>query len=493
MIVDVPPRPALGDYEAVAHLAPAVEALREYAARLVPRVGDRTVWMVNSTAQGGGVAEMLPSLVSLLNELGVRTRWFVIESHEEEFFRLTKRIHNMIHGEPGGPLEDNGHRRLFEGVNALNARSLVPLLRDGDIVAVHDPQPMPLAGMLRSQRDVRTIWRCHIGLDERNDATRAAWRFLEPYAVDYNQAVFSAEEYVPSFLRGRSRVIYPAIDPLSNKNRELNLHSVVGVLANSALAVSPGPVVQQSFPHIAQRLEPSGDWLPAVLPEDVGLLIRPIVTQISRWDRLKGWLPLLEGFARLKRRVHRGEDEGHRPPEERRRLDLVRLVLAGPDPAAIEDDPEGLEVIEELKAHYLSLDPTIQDDVAIIALPMQFPDQNALMVNALQRASSVIVQNSLREGFGLTVSEAMWKRVPVLTNRQAVGPRQQVRDGLDGRLIDDPEDPDEIADALDEMLNDREARSCWGRNAQRRAHDEFMVFSQLAAWLDLLACEPGSD
>ncbi len=484
-IVDIPECPSLADYEAVAHLAPAVHQLRDRAGPVADRLKGRTVWMVNSTAQGGGVAEMLPTMITLLNELGVRSRWFVIETDEEPFFRLTKGIHNLIHGagDPGAVAGDA--REVYQAVNAANAATLADHVSDGDILVVHDPQPMGLAGPVRESRRVSTVWRCHIGLDEDNPSTRAAWDFLEAYAGDYDRSVFSAAEYVPEYFRDRARLIYPAIDPLSDKNRELQLHTVVGILSNAAMTVPPGPVVQPPFPHIAQRLQADGRWAPAILPADIGLLIRPIVTQISRWDRLKGWLPLMQGFVELKERFQTRRDD--RPSVQRRRMRQVRLVMAGPDPASIQDDPEGLEVVEELTEAYVALDDEIKHDIAMVALPMENRRDNALMVNALQRASTVVVQNSLREGFGLTVTEAMWKRIAVLSNTRAVGPRQQITDGCDGWMIKDPENPSEIADALDSLLNDREERAALARTAQRRAHDQFLIFSQLTSWLDVLA------
>jgi trehalose synthase len=483
-IVDLPPRPALADYEAIAHLAPAADSLRRRAAEVAPRLKGRTVWMVNSTASGGGVAEMLPTMVTLLNELGIDTRWFVIQTEDEGFFRLTKNLHNLIHGAGDPTLDSESAHRIYQEVNAANARTLAPMLSDGDVLVVHDPQPMPLAGLLREDREIRTIWRCHIGLDEDNESTRAAWGFLEPYAPAYQHSVFSADEYIPDYFRNRSRLIYPAIDPLSMKNCEMHLHSVVGVLANAALAVGPGPVIQPPFPYVAERLQADGNWSPAILPADMGLLIRPIVTQISRWDRLKGWLPLMQGFVELKERMY--THHRTRPALERRRLRQARLVMAGPDPASVSDDPEGLEVIEELRSAYVALDDEFKHDIAMIALPMQNPDENALMVNALQRASTVVVQNSLREGFGLTITEAMWKRIAVLSNSRAVGPRQQITHACDGWLIEDPEDPAQIADALDYLLNERDERAALARTAQRRAHDQFMIFSQLRDWLGLL-------
>ena len=484
-VVDVPECPSLVDYEGVAHLAPAADRLREKAASVLDRLEDRTVWMVNSTAQGGGVAEMLPTMVTLLNELGVPTRWFVIETDREPFFRMTKGIHNLIHGAGDPEVLAGDARDVYEAVCTDNATTLATHMDDGDVLVVHDPQPMGMAAPLQQELDIHAVWRCHIGLDEHNESTRAAWEFLEAYAADYQRSVFSADEYIPDFFRDRARLIYPSLDPLSDKNRELHLHSIVGILSNGALAVPPGPVVQPPFAHIAERLQADGLWAPAVLPADIGVLIRPIVTQISRWDRLKGWLPLMKGFVELKERFFTMRDG--RPAIQRRRLSQVRLVMAGPDPASIQDDPEGLEVIEELREAYMALDDEMKHDIAMIALPMEDRRNNALLVNALQRSSTVVVQNSLREGFGLTITEAMWKRIPVLSNTRAVGPRQQIDHGADGWLIDDPEDPTEIADALDFLLNERVERAAMARTAQRRAHDQFMIFSQLEDWLDLLA------
>ncbi len=483
-IVDIPECTSLSDYEGVAHLSPAVGRLRDRAAPVAERLAGRTVWMVNSTAQGGGVAEMLPTMVTLMDELGIRTRWFVIQTDREPFFRMTKGIHNLIHG-AGDPAALGGDARdVYEAVNAENAATLADHMADGDILVVHDPQPMGLAAPLKERVDIHTVWRCHIGLDEENASTRAAWAFLQPYADGYERSVFSADEYIPDYFRDRARLIYPSIDPLSDKNRELHLHSVVGILSNGALTVPPGPVVQPPFAHIAQRLQADGLWAPAVLPADIGVLIRPLITQISRWDRLKGWVPLMRGFVELKERFYARRTE--RPAIERRRLNQARLVMAGPDPASIQDDPEGLEVIEELRDAYVALDDEMKHDIAMIALPMENRRDNALMVNALQRSSTVVVQNSLREGFGLTITEAMWKRIPVLSNTRAVGPRQQVTHGCDGWLVDDPEDPGQIADAMDFLLNDRVERAALARTAQRRAHDQFMIFSQLTSWLELL-------
>lgn len=482
-IVPITDVPSLDRYEAYAQLASAVRELRRSAERLAPGLQGRTVWMVNSTEQGGGVAEMMPTLVSLMREVGVATEWVVIETEQAEFYELTKRIHNLIHG-AGDPAFGPAHRALYERVNADNAAQLATWMKAGDVLVVHDPQPMPLANQLRASMDLHAVWRCHIGVDVELPQTRAVWEFLRPYADGYGHGVFTAPEYIPDYLRTRASLIHPAIDPLSDKNRDLYVHKLVGVLANAGLTTI-GPVLTERYEHTALRLMRDGAFAPAEAADEIGLVHRPVVTQISRWDRLKGFAPLLRAFALAKQRLHDGRYDAMRPPELRR-MKLMRLVLAGPDPDSVTDDPEGLAVLDEIRTTYRSLPHHVQDDVAVLALPMANRRENALMVNALQRSSSLVVQNSLREGFGLTVTEAMWKQMPVLASRKAVGPRQQIRDGLDGRLIDDPEDLEALAETIVDVMNAPAEREAWGLSAQRRAHDDFLVFSQVRSWLEVL-------
>ncbi len=478
-IVDVQEPLTLDDYDGVAHLSPAVRALRAEAKSLAPKLAGRTVWMVNSTARGGGVAEMLPRVISMLRELGVDVRWAVIGTDEARFFDFTKRMHNLIHG-AGTPEISSEDREVFEQVNQANAGELHEHLAPGDVLVVHDPQPIALARELAQKTPLPTIWRCHIGLPERTPQTAAAWNFLRPYCEHYDLAYFSAPEYIPAFLAGRSKLLYPAIDPLSHKNRELHPHKLMGVLCNSGMVHSHGPVVTADFAHLAKRLNADGQWLPPNSNGDLELMYRPVVTQISRWDRLKGFGPLLEAFAALKTKGTSSED-----PRHRRRVEIVRLVLAGPDPASIQDDPEGLGVIEELSQAYRALPASVQKDVALVSLPMDSREENALMVNALQRCSTVVVQNSIQEGFGLTATEGMWKRVPVLVS-SAAGLRQQVREGVDGRILPDATDTENIREVLDAMLEDDVGRRVMGRSAQRRVHDNFLVFNQVSSWLNAL-------
>ena len=470
----------LDDYQAHIHLSEGVRSLRTEARSLVPPLEGRTVWMVNSTARGGGVAEMMPRMITILRELGVDVRWAVIGSDNPDFFRLTKRLHNLIHGS-GDRALTAADRTVYEAVSRENAEALRPHLRPGDLLVVHDPQPLGSGAILRRDLDVRAVFRCHIGLDRSTPRTQVAWEFLKPHADVYDHAVFTAPEYIPDFLAGRAGIIRPAIDPLSHKNRDLHVQRLVGVLCNAGLVVEQHPVVPARYAALTTRLAPDGSFAPASDAEGVGLLFRPIVTQISRWDRLKGFKPLLDGFLRLKERAG-SVAAGTR---HRRRLETVRLVMAGAEPAGVVDDPEAQEVLQELTAAYTALVPASQADIALISLPMAVRKENELIVNALQRCSSVVVQNSLQEGFGLTVTEAMWKRAAVLGSR-ACGIRQQIRDGVDGRLIQDPEDPEEIAARLDALLEDVAGRIQLGQNAQRRVNDEFLVFTQVRNWLATL-------
>ncbi|MGD9512150.1 MAG: glycosyltransferase, partial [Geminicoccaceae bacterium] len=241
------------------------------------------------------------------------------------------------------------------------------------------------------------------------------------------------------------------------------------------------------FPQPALRLQEDGGFAPATFPEDLELLFRPTVVQVSRWDRLKGFAPLLRAFARLKAAADREAEERHR-----RRLAVTRLVLAGPDPGGVADDPEAEAVLAELAGLWRALPGEIRRDVALLKLPMASRKENALMVNALQRCASVVVQNSLREGFGLTVAEAMWKARPVLGSA-ADGILAQLRDGQEGRIARDPEDHEGLADLLSDMLRRSKERDNWGRNGQLRVTREFLAFAETRRWLEELAAVANHD
>jgi len=482
-IVDVDTERTLDDFAAHASLQRPVEDLRAVAEQYADRLEDRTVWMVNSTAQGGGVAEMLPMVVSMLRELGVSTEWAVIVSEEERFFQLTKHIHNLIHGS-GDPHLSDEDWALYRSVSETMADSLSQRVEPGDPVVVHDPQPLGTGALLKEEMDIPALWRCHIGLDETNAATETAWNFLKPWAEDYDETIFSLREYVPDFLEDRSDLIQPAINPLSPKNRTLSVTELTDILRRSRLSGSSHPTVDADFSPPARRLQRDGSFAPATRPQDLGLMERPIVTQISRWDRLKGFAPLMQGFARMKESSFL--DRNATSERDRYRLSLSRLVLAGPDPESVSDDPEGQEVFNEICSLWHDLPSEIQRDVAVITLPMTSRRVNALMVNALQRCSTVVAQNSIQEGFGLTVTEAMWKRRPVMATH-AAGLREQVKDGVHGRRTPQAGDPESIAHTLQEMLSAEADRKRWARNARRRVSERYLVFTQVRRWLEVLA------
>lgn len=482
-LVKLKPAITLDDYAAIAYLTGAVHDLRSEAELLLPKFKGRSILMLNSTAQGGGVAEMLPRMVLMLNELGITTHWAVMKPERPEFFKLTKRVHNLIHGH-GDPALNADDKKLYEEVSRGIACDLRTHLKAGDALVVHDPQPLGAGAMLKSELGVHVIWRCHIGLDMVSPVTRAAWNFLKPYAEACDHSIFSAPEYIPDFLASCASVIHPGIDPLSHKNRNLTPHKLTGILCNAGLKKEHAPVLTPKFSQPATRLQPDGTFGDATLPDEIGFLYRPIIAQVSRWDRLKGFGPLLAGFIQLKQKLR--EPESSLSLRHRRRIEIARLVLAGPDPNSVQDDPEAREVLDELRKIYCGLEAEFQKDIALLSLPMDSRKNNELMVNAIQRCASVVAQNSLREGFGLTVTEAMWKCTPVL-GTEACGLRQQIRDGIDGRLVRNPEDPREIADCLDEMLLDDSERERFSRNAQKRAYTEFLVFAQVQQWLRVLA------
>lgn len=476
--VNIDPRHTLETYERDVHLRQPVKAMKKAVSKHVEALQGQTVWMINSTDSGGGVAEMMPKLVALMNELGIDTRWLVIETNEPAFFALTKKIHNLIHG-AGTPDLDADDRALYERVSTSLAEALADHVQPGDILAPHDPQPLAAAVMAAEKAGVPCIWRCHIGLEESSPETEAGWEFLRPWACRTDRTIFTLKEYVPDFLKEKASIIPPGLDPLSPKNCELTIQQLTGTLVNASLAATAHPTIMTPFEHPVRRLQPDGSLQIAVYPEELGLFFRPSILQVSRWDRLKGFAPLLKGFERLKKQAL------DTPETHNRQLEMARLVLAGPDPDSVKDDPEGLETFDELCETWCSLHPHIRRDTAVVVLPMYDRTVNAMIVNALQRCATIVVQNSLREGFGLTVTEAMWKRCAVVGTK-ATGIRAQLRDGVEGRLIPDAADPETIATTLRKVINEKEQWEAWSHNAHKRVMDHYLIFAQVQRWVKAL-------
>jgi trehalose synthase len=423
----------------------------------------RAVWNVNSTARGGGVAELLRPLVGYARGVGVDARWAVIEG-DPAFFEVTKRIHNRLHGAEGdgGPLDD-GARQAYEGALARNTEELAHLLRPGDVVILHDPQT---AGMTRAVREAgaKVVWRCHVGLDVPNDLARDAWAFLRPYVVDADAFVFSRRAFAWEGLDdGRIHLIAPSIDAFAPKNQDLDDATTAAVL-NAARLVPVG----DDEPAIYTRQDgtPGRVDRDATLFQDAPLRADdPVVLQVSRWDALKDPLGVIEGFA------------GHVPE--------AHLLYAGPAVAAVSDDPEGERVLREAITARDRLPEEARRRVHLAALPMEDAEENAIIVNALQRHARVVVQKSLAEGFGLTVAEAMWKGRPVVASRIG-GIQDQIVDGDSGVLLDDPHDLAAYGAALRSLLEDPDGAERMGERARERVREEFLSARSLLQYLDLL-------
>jgi trehalose synthase len=427
----------------------------------------RVVWNINSTARGGGVAELLESLLAYARGAGIDTRWLVIEGGPE-FFEVTKRIHNRLHGAPGdgGPLDDRAYA-VYEQSLRQNMPAVAERVRAGDVAIVHDPQPAGLIGPLQRAGAV-VIWRCHVGLDRPNELARAAWRFLYPFVAGADAYVFSRQSFAWEGLDpDRIAVIAPSIDVFSPKNQELEPETVLAVLRASGIIGDGGE--PQSSVFARQDATPGRVDRRAELFEDQRLLAEtPLVLQISRWDALKDPVGVIRGFAEY-------------VPEN---ID-AHLVYAGPAVTAVADDPEGARVLREAVALRESLPEGPRARIHLASLPMQDPAENAIIVNALQRHARVIAQKSLAEGFGLTVAEAMWKARPVVASGIG-GIRSQIIDGETGILLEDPRDLRAFGEAVADLLLDAPRAESIGRRAHERVRDEFTSPRSLMDYLSLI-------
>jgi trehalose synthase len=393
-----PPPPRLDDYEPIIG-RPELEELHFLARRL----RGKTVKMVNSTAVGGGVAEILNRLVPLLNELEVPTKWEVITGGND-FFEVTKGFHNALHG--GDYNLTQQAKEIFLMYNEQNReRMQFP----EDLFVIHDPQP---AGLIRSRERNRGrwIWRCHIDVSNPHPEV---WGFLRPWVEQYDSTIFSS----PAFSRQLSipqYLFYPAIDPLSEKNKPLEEAYVEKVC------------------------------------EDFGIdRSRPIVTQISRFDRLKDPVGVIQAYKLAKKYVD------------------CQLVLAG---GGATDDPEGAAVLQEVMSE-------AGDDPDIIILNL--PPWSALEINALQRASTILVQKSIKEGFGLTVTEGLWKSKPVIAGAVGGIPTQVIHK-LTGVLVHSVEG---CAYQIRYLLTHPEFAAQLGRNGREHAKENFLITSNLKRYL----------
>jgi trehalose synthase len=450
----------IGDRRAARFTAMA-EATRELLA-------SRAVVNVNSTAMGGGVAELLQTLLAYARGAGVDARWFVIDG-SPAFFEITKRIHNHLYGDPGdgGPL-GAGERGVYERTLRANANELASVVRPGDLVLLHDPQTAALAHAARRAGGI-VVWRCHVGIDAPNDHVEEAWGFLRPYVEGVDAFVFSRRAFAPRWIDDdRVHVIAPSIDPFSAKNSEMPPDEAVRVLRYIGLLAGaehppPAPFVRRD--GTTGRIDRHADILQTGPPPPSD---RPLVVQACRWDRLKDMVGVMAGFADVVAR-----------------LDDAHLVLAGPSVSGVADDPESAQVFNECIAAWRTLPHAQRARVHLACTPMRDPDETAAIVNALQRHASLVVQKSLAEGFGLTVAEAMWKQRPIVASGIG-GIADQIVDEKHGLLLDDPTDLAAFGKAVLRLLEDPKLAEQLASNARRRAFEEFLPDRHLEQWATLI-------
>jgi len=432
------------------------------------RLGGRAVVNVNSTAVGGGVAEMLQNLLAYARGAGVDARWLVIKG-DAGFFGVTKRIHNGLYGGPGdGGALGPDERRHYEAVQRENAEGLLDVLPSDAIVLLHDPQTAGMAPALRSAGRL-VLWRCHVGLDEPNKWSERAWAFLRPYLADVDGYVFSRAAFAPPWADpAKTFVVPPSIDPFSAKNEPVSDRNVGLALGYAGLVEGAGdpPVVpftrrDGSRGRITRRADVM--QLGPATPADAALVL-----QASRWDGMKDMAGVMEGFA-----SHVNPALG------------AHLVLAGPAVTGVADDPEAAEVYDDCVDRWRRLPHEARSRVHLACTPMADPDEAAAIVNALQRHAAVVAQKSLAEGFGLTVAEAMWKSRPVVASAVG-GIVDQIEHGEQGLLLDDPHDLEAFGAAVEELLCDPAEAARLGGKARERAARELLGDTHLALYASVL-------
>jgi trehalose synthase len=396
---------------------------------------------------------MLQVLVGYILGAGVAVRWLVIAG-DAEFFSTTKRVHNRLHGVAGdrGALDDAA-AVAFESVQIANARAIAPQVRPGDVVILHDPQTAGLAESLKATGAV-VLWRCHVGTEVRNHWTQEAWAFLRPHLAVCDGFVFTRREYVPGWLAmDRVSIIPPSIDPFSPKNqdlsegRRLQILTAMGVIDGASARRATFTRRDGSAGLVARRA--------TVVSEGPLDASAPLVVQVSRWDHLKDMAGVMAGFAA--RVAGRGD---------------AQLALVGPAVDDVSDDPDGHAVLEECIEAWNMLPAQQRRQIRLMTLPMDDGDENAAMVNALQRHATVIVQKSLAEGFGLTVAEGMWKAKAVVASAVG-GIVDQVVPGT-GVLLDDPHDLEAFGDALVSLLDQPREALRLGEKARRHVLEGFV-------------------
>jgi trehalose synthase len=383
----------------------------DHLVRLANFLKNKKIVHINSTKIGGGVAELLTNIIPLKHELGLDATWEIVVG-QAEFYKCTKMFHNTMQGMKNQIIPDT-LLKIYEQTNEENAQRLFNLLNEADFVFIHDPQPAALIKFFPNRKG-KWVWRCHIDISRPN---RQVWKFLKQFIAQYDASIFSLVDFARN-LPHPQYIIAPSINPLSDKNKELSKEEI-----------------EKSYSEF--NLDPA----------------RPILLQVSRFDRFKDPIGVISAYKLVKKSIP-----------------SIQLVLAG---GSADDDPEGSIVLEETLTAANS-----DNDIHVLSLP---PDAN-VTINALQRAADIVIQKSTKEGFGLTVTESLWKSKPVIGGNTG-GIKLQVIDNYNGFLVNTPEG---AALRIKQLLSDQDLFKRLKRKGKEFVKDNFLITRHVREYLTLL-------
>ena len=422
------------------------ELLRSSSA-IRDKIGRRCIWHINSTAFGGGVAEMLPHHICLLRELGVEVRWLIFKPKEEQFFQFTKGIHNSLHDAAAAGL--NALLPHYLAASKQGAAELERIIGPDDFLVTHDPQPLCAASQFLDSHPHPAIWRCHIGYPERTSTVDKTWKLLGEYLRPFQRIVLSNKEYVFDTSHPID-IIQPSISPFSSKNRNHDGPA--------------GRALENSVSFNSYEFAPK--------PSLQGILGSRYFLHVSRWDGLKGIDRVIAAFERFMRTA--SDDACN-----------MRLVIAGPDPLAVADDPEGLAYFEKCVILRSQLPKEVRRRVYLACISMEDNEANAEIVGRLQQSAHGVFQLSREEGFGLTTTEALFRGKPVVVS-SAFGLKRQVVSGLNGIVLDEPDIESKAAEMMHRLATGYGHFEGMARTARENCLRTSTQISQIPRWYDAI-------
>ncbi|CDX30604.1 Glycosyl transferase group 1 [Mesorhizobium plurifarium] len=406
-------------------------------------IGSRCIWHINSTAFGGGVAEMLPHHICLLRDLGFDVRWLIFKPKEEQFFQFTKALHNSLHDVNVAGL--NVLLPHYLEASKKGATELERIIRPDGFLVIHDPQPLVAAAKFLESHPHPAVWRCHIGYPKRTPTVDEIWGFLGEYLHQFQRIVLSAKEYAFDTDLPID-IIPPSISPFSSKNRNYE-----------------GPA-SQTLDHLVsfngQEFEPT--------PSLQDILDSRYFLHVSRWDGLKGIDRIIAAYDRfVKTALAEAYD--------------TRLVIAGPDPLDVADDPEGREYFEKCVLLCTQLSEEVRRRVYLVRISMKDHDANAEIVGRLQQNAHGVFALSREEGFGLTATEALFRGKPVVVS-SAFGLKRQVVNGLNGVVLHEPDIEDKAAEMMHRLAVGYSDFEEMARTAREHCLRSSTQISQIPKW-----------